>query len=169
MNAKKWLIASVVVFIVVFACDWLFNNVCLKSDYEATANLWRPMDEMMKNMWMWVISAIIWSLLFCFIYTKGYEGKGNGAAEGLRYGFWIGLFVTIPMSIGMYFSMPIPKSLDILVRHGDVRVPPERADCWSHLQEGRSGCVSWLKASIFSYPVPRALHGAQAQCFCASS
>ncbi|MEW5807274.1 MAG: hypothetical protein AB1756_08025 [Acidobacteriota bacterium] len=111
MNVKRWFIAFIVVFIIFFALDWFFNSVCLMKQYEATAHLWRPKDEMMGFMPVWIVIDIIWSLLFCYIYTKGYEGKGKGIAEGLRYGLWLGLFVTIPMALGVYTYMPIPGRL----------------------------------------------------------
>ncbi len=113
MNLKKWLLASIVVFIIMGAFDTLFNTVCLSNYYEMTASLWRPEADMKSKIWMFYVAYLIWAFLFCYIYTKGYEGKGSGAAEGLRYGFILGLFVNIMMAIGMYGSMPIPGRLAI--------------------------------------------------------
>ncbi len=107
MNIGRWIIASIVVLIIFFALEFLFHTVCLRSLYEQTSNLWK--EDMNKGLMF--LSQIIGAFLFCFIYTKGYEGKGSGIGEGLRFGFWIGLFVTVPMALGTYSVMPIPGKL----------------------------------------------------------
>jgi hypothetical protein len=33
--------------------------------------------------------------------------------EGLRYGFYVGMLMAVPMALGMYGSMPIPGSLTL--------------------------------------------------------
>jgi hypothetical protein len=49
------------------------------------------------------------AFFFTLIFSKGYEGKG--IMEGLRYGFYVGMMMAVPMAYGMYGSMPIPYSL----------------------------------------------------------
>ena len=50
MNPKRLIIAIVIVFIAIFATDFLIHGVWLKSDYAASASLWRPESEMQKLM-----------------------------------------------------------------------------------------------------------------------
>lgn len=109
MNVKRWIIASIIIFIVFFALDFLFHNVCLSKYYEMTSNLWRAEEDM--NIWLMVLAQVITAFFFCYIYTKGYEAKPSGALEGLKCGFIIGLFVTLPMSLGTYSVMPITGRL----------------------------------------------------------
>ena len=109
MNVKKWVIASVVVFIVSQILDFIIHGVLLTGSYEATSQLWRTEAEMNQMMWLMWLVALVWSFLFVVIFTKGYEGKGIG--EGVRYGIIIGLFATIPMSFGSYSVMPMTFSL----------------------------------------------------------
>ena len=109
INFGRWIIASIVVLIIFFALEYLFHNVCLSRIYEMTPNLWRPQEEM--PLWIMWISIIITAFLFCYIYIKGYEAKTSGALEGLKYGFIIGLFVVLPMSLGTYSVMPISGKL----------------------------------------------------------
>src|SRR3954466_13924241 len=49
MNPKRLLLAFVVVFVGVFAMEYLVHGIWLKGDYEATMNLWRPKDDMRKH------------------------------------------------------------------------------------------------------------------------
>ncbi len=107
MNITRWFIASIVVFIIIMALEFMYGNVCLKKYYEETSNLWRAQEDV--KMWMVWIADLIFAFLFCYIYTKGYEGKGW--AEGLKYGLLIGLLMTIPMSMIMYAFSPIPGKL----------------------------------------------------------
>lgn len=109
MNVGRWFIASIVVFIIFFLLGMLFHTVCLKSIYEQTSNLWRAEGDM--PLWMIWIAQLIAAFLFCYIYTKGYEAKPSAIGEGLKFGFLIGLFVSIPMAVGTYASMPIPGKL----------------------------------------------------------
>jgi len=111
MNAKKFIITSIVVFVVYEILSWLIHGLILMGAYEATASVWRTMEDMNSKMWIMWIGNLIWSFLFVYIFTKGYESKGP--MEGVRYGLLIGLFMAIPMSIGSYVSIPMPFSLAV--------------------------------------------------------
>lgn len=109
MNIKKWIIASVVIFVLDQILSYIVHGVLLSGMYEATANLWRPMEEMNSMMWMNWLSGLLWVFIFVYIFAKGYEGKGK--MEGLRFGLLIGVFFGVSMSVGMYATQPIPGSL----------------------------------------------------------
>jgi len=107
MNLKRFLLAAVGVFVVGRVLDYLIHWVLLRTDYEATQQLWRTEAEMKTGLLL-IVGAIT-ALLFVYIFTKGYEGRG--LLEGVRYGLIIGLFVSIPMAYNSYAVMPIPYSL----------------------------------------------------------
>lgn len=111
MDTKKYIIASVVVFVVFEILSFVIHNVLLGGTYQATASVWRTEAEMRANFPIFLVTTLISSFLFVFIYTKGYEGKG--IMEGVRYGLWIGLFVSIPMAFNSFATLPIPLSLAI--------------------------------------------------------
>ena len=60
-------------------------------------------------MWVMFVTGAVFSLVFVFIFTKGYEGKG--VMEGIRYGFWIGLIVSFVGSFNQFTVYPIPYGL----------------------------------------------------------
>ena len=95
---KKVLIGFVVTFILLEVLDILIHGVILMSVYQATQNVWRP--DMMQKMWILHIVKIVVALLVAFIFSKGYEGKG--IMEGLRYGLYIGVLMSIGMAYGTY-------------------------------------------------------------------
>ena len=107
MNTKRWLLASLAVYIAYEILDYVIHGGLLGSIYEQTASLWRP--DMMDKMWIMWVSNAIFSLLFAYIFTKGYEGKG--LMEGVRYGLWIGLMIAIPRAYNSYATIAIPYAL----------------------------------------------------------
>jgi hypothetical protein len=106
MTKKFWL-GALTVFVVLSICEAIVNMVLLASAYKATAALWRPEAEM--KIWLFYVVYLFVAFFFTLIFSKGYEGKGVG--EGLRYGFYVGMMMAVPMAYGMYASMPIPYSL----------------------------------------------------------
>lgn len=110
MNIKRFIIASIVVFIIIQATDWLLHGVLLASYYRELAHLWRP--DMMSYMWLMVLGSLFFSFMFVFIFTKGYEERG--VIEGARYGLFVGLLVNVPGMIGQYAMYPLPLNLPLI-------------------------------------------------------
>ena len=108
MNTKRLIYSSIAVFAFVFAFEWGFHNVLLEDMYIATAHLWRTPVEMQQYMFWMILGQLLASVMFCFIFAKGYEGKGLG--EGFRYGFYISLLLNAPNLI-MYAVTPYPAKL----------------------------------------------------------
>jgi len=110
MDKKKFVLGSLTVLLAYLVFDYLVNAGILRSTYESDAlrKLWRP-DIADKTWILWVVN-VVWAFLFSLIYVKGYEGRG-GMMEGVRYGFWIGLFMAVPMAFGQYVVYPIPFQL----------------------------------------------------------
>ena len=113
MNTKKLLITFIVVFILLQVMDYIIHGVILSSNYqmEEVKAAFRPEAEMNSNMWMIWVGGLIWSYFFAFFFAKGYEGKG--IMEGLRFGFYMGMFWALVTSLQSYAMMPIPFSLAI--------------------------------------------------------
>jgi hypothetical protein len=103
MSKKFWLAAGAA-FVAMAIMEYLVNALFMMGDYAATANLWRPMPEM--KFWIFYVVYLFTAFFFTLIFTKGYEGKG--IAEGVRYGFYVGMLIAVPMAYGSYASMPLP-------------------------------------------------------------
>lgn len=106
MNKKVWM-GFIAVFITMEILSFVVNYLILGSTYEANKALWR--SDMMSMMWIYHVITLVGSFFFTFIFSKGYEGKG--IAEGVRYGAYIGIWMSIGMAYGTYASFPIPYSL----------------------------------------------------------
>jgi hypothetical protein len=104
MSKKVW-VGFIVVFIVMMILDGIVNGLLMKSDYEATKSMWR-VD---MKMWLFYVVDLFIAFFFTLIFSKGYEGKGIG--EGVRYGFYVGMLMSVPMAYGTYAAMEIPYSM----------------------------------------------------------
>lgn len=109
MNWKKLLICFVVVYVVSQILSYLIHAVWLAPTYASLSEVWRPEAEMLSKQWIMFVTAAVWAFFFCYIFARGYEGKGIG--EGVRYGVVIGLFYAIPQAYDAYVVYPIPYYL----------------------------------------------------------
>jgi hypothetical protein len=111
MNTKKLLITFIVVFVLLEVMDYIIHWGILSSAYmgEEVKNAFRPEEGMNGNMWMILVAGLIWSYFFTFFFAKGYEGKG--IMEGLRFGFYVGLFWSLVCSLQSYAIMAITFSI----------------------------------------------------------
>jgi hypothetical protein len=109
MNTKKFILASLAVFITGMILDFIVHGLILKGAYESLTSVWRA--DMNSFMWIMYVGSLLFSFLFVYIFSKGYEGKGM--MEGVRFGFIIGLIMVFTSSFGQYSMYPIPFSLAI--------------------------------------------------------
>lgn len=111
MNTKKLLTTFVGVYIVNMVLNFIIHGGILESTYSSPemSGLMRPENEMAANTWIHFVSGLFVSFFFVFIFSKGYENKG--IIEGVRYGLYIGLMMSVPMAYDSYAVYPIPYSL----------------------------------------------------------
>lgn len=104
---KKFLLATLAVFVLWQALDFVLHGVLLQKMYEETASLWRPMEEM-KNMLMMVVTLIS-AGVFCYIYSEYFKKKDTNTA--LRYGLIYGIGVGVSFAYGSYSVLPVPYNM----------------------------------------------------------
>ncbi len=111
MNNKKFWISVVVLFFVYGILQFVIHGGLLQKDYMATAYLWNDEAMMQSRTYGHFLADFFFALLFCFIYVKGYELNKAGAAQGIRYGLYMGLFVQLPMFFTYFVVLKAPSSL----------------------------------------------------------
>jgi hypothetical protein len=111
MNNKSFWIGYIIVLVFMQVYTYAIHGVWLSETYQALAAVFRPEAEMFDMMWMMTVGSLGSVLLFCYIFTRGYEGKGAG--EGARYGALIGVLLSIPQSVDQYVVYPLPSDLAI--------------------------------------------------------
>lgn len=105
--AKRIILAMVAVFIAWSILDFVLHGLLLRSIYEATASLWRPMDQM-KMPLMYFVTLVSAA---CFVMIYGLLVERKSLAAGIGFGALFGLAAGISMGFGSYSYMPIPLTL----------------------------------------------------------
>jgi hypothetical protein len=109
MKNKTFWIGFVAVFVVMQGLGYVIHEVMMGDTYERLASIFRPEAEMNDMMWMMMVSGAITIFMFCYIFTKGYEGKG--VMEGVRFGALIGFLMAGPMAIDPHVIYPVPAEV----------------------------------------------------------
>ena len=104
---RRTVLAVVAVFVSWAILDFILHGLLLRSTYEATANLWRPMDQM--NMPLMYLVTLVFST--CFVLIYGLLIGQKSLASGIRFGALFGMATGISMGFGSYSYMPIPLTL----------------------------------------------------------
>ena len=113
---KKAVLSAVAVFVAWAVMDFIIHGLILRSSYEATAYLWRPMDEM--KMGLMYLTILVSAAAFVYIYVRLIEPKAIDA--GLKYGLLFGMGVGISMGLGSYSVMPIPYDMALVWSLGSL-------------------------------------------------
>ena len=113
---KRLFFAILAVFVTWAVLDYLLHSVLLRTEYEATANLWRPMAEIKNGLLIFV--TLISAFVFVAIYERFFANRGVGT--GIRYGLLFGLGAGISMAYGSYAVMPIPYSMAVTLFFGTL-------------------------------------------------
>ena len=106
MNKKVWL-GFIATFITLQVLEIVVNYVILNSAYQSVKEVWRA--DMMSKTWIFSLILLIGSFFFTFIFSKGFENKG--IVEGVRYGIYIGIWMSVGKAYGTYAMIAIPYSL----------------------------------------------------------
>lgn len=111
MNTKRFALACIAAYVVYHALGYLIHEVWLAPVYEEYASVFRPSAEMDSMMWIFFVTSAVLVVMFCFIFTRGYENQGIG--EGIRYGIYMGLFFMVVSAYDSYVIYPLPYSLTL--------------------------------------------------------
>jgi hypothetical protein len=104
---KQMIWAFLAIFVSWLALDFLLHRLLLRSTYDATANLWRPMDQLNLPLVYFVMLVLILS----FVLIYGFLIDNKSLASGIKFGALFGLAISISAGFGTYIHMPIPLIL----------------------------------------------------------
>jgi len=107
MNTKRFIIAVLLIWILTTALRLILNIGIL--DWEAATGTEGTGLVYEDNYILNLFGILIFAFIFCFVFTRGYESKG--VFEGLRYGFYIGILISLPVFFDLYGIVNWPDSL----------------------------------------------------------
>jgi hypothetical protein len=125
MNAKKFLMALVGGFLVMWLLSGLWHVLIMGDFYSSNAG---PSAYEEPKMIFIILAYAVLTLLMVYIYPQGYKG-GAPLKEGIRFGATIGLLWVLPMSVVMYAVQETSGTLVIV----DV--------VWHIVEQGVGGIV----------------------------
>ena len=105
---KRHIVGIAAVYVVWALMDFILHGMILEPIYGATAELWRPMEEM--NMGLMQLVTLVTAACFVLIYVM--IGSGS-IGSGIKYGALFGIAAGFPMGFGSYSYMPIPMTLAV--------------------------------------------------------
>ena len=105
---KGVILAIVAIFITRSAFDFVIHGMLLKEAYEATAHLWRPMEDMN----VMLMHAVTLSVAVCFVLIYQACVTQKSICIGVKLGILFGLAAGI-MAASAYAYMPISVSIAI--------------------------------------------------------
>jgi len=107
--SKKFWISFVATYVVYEILEFLIHGVFLKSTYMTEEVMKIMRSEADMKMWIIYVAGLFFVFFFCLIFVKGMEGKG--LMEGVRFGFYVGMMVSVPMAYVTYATQPIPYTM----------------------------------------------------------
>jgi hypothetical protein len=113
---KRVILGTLGVFILWSVLDFIIHGVLLRSAYEATASLWRPMAQMKLGLMYAVV--LIAASMFVLIFSRFITPQTP--ASGLKFGLLYGIGVGVGMGYGTYSVMAIPYSMALTWFLGSV-------------------------------------------------
>src|SRR5438874_2378962 len=108
MNIKRFILAILASWVVLFATDFLIHEIWLGPVYEATKSLWRPEDEMHTRFGWMLFAQFLIVATFVIVWANGFAGRSIGTA--VTFGLLMGMFQQT-WAIILFVVMPIPAEL----------------------------------------------------------
>lgn len=106
---KRTALTGFIIFIVWSLIDFVVHSNLLQATYEATADLWRPFEEM--NILFMYLTSLVFSITIAALYA--YFVSPKSLATGIKFGLILGFGFAVISAFGSYVYMPIPLSLAV--------------------------------------------------------
>ena len=111
MNLKKYMIATLVVYVVYSALSFVIHNIILEAEYEPmVGTVLRTVSDFGLRAPLLYLGNLVFALAFCAIYTYGYEPGKGWVGQGIRYGLLMGTLLA-PVAVTEYVVYPVAGAL----------------------------------------------------------
>jgi hypothetical protein len=107
MHIGRFLLRTIIVAIAMFALGYVGHQLLLGRDYVAIEPIMRSKQEMMAHMPFALLSAIIFSGAFVWIYGRTRSAR-PWLGQGIRFGIAVWAISTVPLYLTNYTIEPWP-------------------------------------------------------------
>ncbi len=115
MQAIRWILGFIAMFVGVFVLDLIFYNYVFNSEMMAQGGLVRAPEELRKLMPVMFAGQFFFALLFTYYFFKMYKNASFLPLRGLFYGFWIGLFVFGLRAVWEFYLFNVSKKMIVFM------------------------------------------------------
>jgi hypothetical protein len=113
MDTQKYLIAVLVVFVAHSAVGYMVHDVLLSADYK-DLDFVREFNDFVRRLPLLYLANLLFAMVLCFIYTRGYDPERNWFPQGLVFGLLMSAFL-LPAALVAYVAVPLPLLLTLKV------------------------------------------------------
>ncbi len=110
---KRFWICGLVMSIAALLLGFVVHGLLLAPDYAALAAIHRSDADRQQYVYWMILAHVLIGFGMTWIYAQGFSGGRSSLAQGLRFGFAMALFSTIPGHLIHYVVQPLPASLVI--------------------------------------------------------
>lgn len=107
MTLGKFLLRTIVIALAMFALGYLGHQLLLGRDYAAIEPIMRSKPDMEAHMAFALISSLIFSAAFVWIYSQGTSAR-PWLGQGLRFGIAVWAIAKVPQYLTSYVIEPWP-------------------------------------------------------------
>ena len=106
---KKFIFTFILVFVVSMILGFITHGWALMDEYNATGIYRTEAEQQSMMVWM-LLAHVIMAFAFVKLYVGGREDK-PWLGQGLRFGFYFGLFAVVGIYMIFYVVLPMPELL----------------------------------------------------------
>ena len=115
MNYARLVAAAVAGTLVDAIYGFVVYGTLLSSEFGRYPAVYRPNNAPPVFLGTMFVGILVAMLFATAIYHKGYEGRGSGVAEGIRFGILLGLFVGVLFASISYGTVQIGRRLVVMM------------------------------------------------------
>lgn len=104
MRPGRFLLASVVLFLVALAWNAFVHLVVLRAANASVAHLWRP--DLQDTMWLSLLLTA--GIVMLFVWGYGRFARDGSLREGVVWGLFFALLAGLLVDLSQYVLFPIP-------------------------------------------------------------
>ena len=114
MNYGRIVLAALAAWLASIALGYLINDVWLANLYAANAWAFRRREDISKLLPIGLGAQLVAFVAFAHAYAKGYEARGSGILEGMRFGLVVAIMLDGFAIVWNYVTEPIALRLGAL-------------------------------------------------------
>jgi hypothetical protein len=113
MDFKRLSLAAIVAWFVCTMYGIVVQILVMGAEFEKYPAIFRSESAINAKVPLMLGGNLLAMFALAYIYAKGYEG-GNGTLEGIRFGFFVALFIFGFASIGIYGSIDVGSRIAVV-------------------------------------------------------